>query len=309
MAWDAMLKKTDVTLDLITDPSMYQMIEGGLRGGVCMISNRYSKANNKAMGKDFVPLATSKYITYLDANNLYGWAMSQPLPYGKFEWVPPEKLAGMDWTLLQPADHEGYINECDLEYTDELHTLHNDYPLAPEKVQINVEMLSEKQVEISREYTRARTKKNVKLVPNLMKKIKYTTHYLNLKFYLEHGMKLTKVYRIIRFRQSLWMRPYIQMNTTLRAAAKKEMEKDVHKLMNNPLYGKTCENQWKRTDIRLVNDIQKAAKLLDKPHCKNISIFDENLVGIELEKVKQVLSKPSYVGFAVLELSKLHMYR
>ena len=91
MAWDAMLKRTDITLDLITDPSMYQMIEGGMRGGVCMISNRYSKANNKAMGKEYVPLATSKYITYLDANNLYGWAMSQPLPNGKFEWVPPEK--------------------------------------------------------------------------------------------------------------------------------------------------------------------------------------------------------------------------
>ena len=79
--------------------------------------------------------------------------------------------------------------------------------------------------------------------------------------------------------------------------------------MNNAVYGKTCENQRKRTDIRLVNDIQKAGKLIDKPHCKNIPIFDENLVGIEMEKVKQVLTKPSYVGFAVLELSKPHMYR
>ena len=99
------------------------------------------------------------------------------------------------------------------------------------------------------------------------------------------------------------------MNTTLRAAAKNEMEKDFHKLMNNAVYGKTCENQRKRTDIRLVNDVQKAAKLLDKPHCLDVSIFDENLVGIEMRKVKLLLTKPSYVGFAVLELSKLHMLR
>ena len=85
MAWDAMLKKTDVTLDLITDPSMYQMIEGGMRGGVCMISNRYARANNKSMGKLYNPFATSKYIIYLDANNVYWWAMSQCLPWGKFE--------------------------------------------------------------------------------------------------------------------------------------------------------------------------------------------------------------------------------
>ena len=104
-------------------------------------------------------------------------------------------------------------------------------------------------------------------------------------------MKLTKVYRVIRFRQSLWMRPYIQMNTDLRAAAKNDMEKDFHKLMNNAVYGKTCENMRKRTDIRLINDVQKAAKLLDKPHCMKVSIFDENLVGIELMKVKLLLRK------------------
>ena len=109
--------------------------------------------------------------------------------------------------MPQPADHDGYFIECDLEYPAELHNLHNDYPMAPERVQINVEMLSDTQVEISRQYNRARTQTNVKLVPNLMKKIKYTTHYVNLKFYLEHGMKFTKVYRVIRFRQALWMRP------------------------------------------------------------------------------------------------------
>jgi len=142
-----------------------------------------------------------------------------------------------------------------------------------------------------------------------MKKIKYTTHYLNLKFYLDHGIRLSKIHRVIRFQQSAWMRPYIQMNTALRAAAANDIERDIHKLMNNSVYGKTCENQRKRTDIRLGNDRVEAGKLLDKPHCIDVRIFDENLVGVELRKVKMMLTKPSYVGFAVLELSKLHMYR
>ena len=149
MAWDAMLKKTDATLALITDPSMYQMIEGGMRGGVCMISKRYARANNKPMGRLYDPRIKASYITYLDANNLYGWAMSQCLPYGKFEWVPEEEFSRINWTLPQPADHDGYFIECDLEYPAELHTLHNDYPMAPERVQINLEMLCDTKLEIS----------------------------------------------------------------------------------------------------------------------------------------------------------------
>ena len=99
------------------------------------------------------------------------------------------------------------------------------------------------------------------------------------------------------------------MNTKMLGAAKNDMEKDLHKLMNNAVYGKTCENQRKRTDIHLVNDRVKAAKLMDKPDCVDARIFNEKLVGIEMQKVKMLLTKPSYVGFVVLELSKLHVFK
>ena len=128
MAWDAMLKKTNVSLDLITDPAMYLMIESGMRGGVCMISSRYAHANNKSMGALYEPTKPSTYIIYLDANNLYGWAMSQYLPYGRFQWEEnPERWVTFDWTSLHDTDGCGYIVECDLEYPAELHPLHNDY--------------------------------------------------------------------------------------------------------------------------------------------------------------------------------------
>ena len=142
-----------------------------------------------------------------------------------------------------------------------------------------------------------------------MNKTRYVTLGLNLKFYLDHGMRLTKVHRVIKFNQSAWMEPYIMMNTWMRMKATNDIEKDFHKLMNNAVYGKTCENQRKRNDIYLVTENQKAERLMDKPHCLDVRMFDERLVGIEMRKVKLLLNKPSYVGFAVLELSKLLMLR
>ena len=122
-------------------------------------------------------------------------------------------------------------------------------------------------------------------------------------------MKLTKIHRVLKFEQSKWLEPYIKINQDLRAQSKNEFEKNFLKLMNNSIYGKTCENQKKRTDIKLVTTEEKRKKLVEKPHCTQFRIFDEQLVGIELRKVKNLVDKPFYVGFSVLELSKLHMFR
>ena len=174
---------------------------------------------------------------------------------------------------------------------------------------MQVELVPETEVAISRHYARTRAAKNFKLVPNLMPKKNYVVYYCNLKFYVDHEMRLSNVHRVIALTQTRWMEPYISMNTRMRGAAKNDMEKDFHKLMNNALYGKTCENQRKRTDIHLVNDRLKAAKLVDKPHCTDARIFKEKLVGLEMQKVKLLRTKPSYVGFVILELSKLHMLK
>jgi len=128
LAWDACLKSTEVQLELLSDPDMLLMIEQGIRGGVSMISTRYSRANNKYM-KDFNSKESSKFIQYLDANNLYGWAMSQPFPVSDFKWMKKKDLE--NWKEL------GCILEADLEYPKELHDLHSDYPLAPERITVN----------------------------------------------------------------------------------------------------------------------------------------------------------------------------
>ena len=147
-----------------------------------------------------------------------------------------------------------YFIECDLEYPAELHDFHNDYPLAPERVAVTPSVLSEKQVEVARHYSRGFPQRDVKLLHNLLNKVRYVTHYLNLKFYFEHGMKLTKIHTVMQFQQSRWLQPYIGKKSSLRAAAKSEMEKEFFKLMNNSIYGKTCENHAKQHDIGLLTD-------------------------------------------------------
>ncbi|XP_028416044.1 uncharacterized protein LOC114539626 [Dendronephthya gigantea] len=135
LAWQACLKMTEVELELLTDPDMYLFIEEGLRGGISMISNRYGKANNPYI-PDYDPEKETSYVMYLDANNLYGWAMSQPLPTGEFDWLTDQEIAELDITDVADDDEKGYILEVDLHYPSDLHDLHNDYPLAPEKMKI-----------------------------------------------------------------------------------------------------------------------------------------------------------------------------
>ena len=233
LAWDATLKLTGAELDLISDPDMYLFIEEGIRGGISTITKRYAIANNKYMA-DYDPKKESKYLPYLDANNLYGWAMSQPLPYGRFEWMSEAELS--DWKSISSTVGTGCILEVDLEYPDELHNPHNEYPLAPERVVVN---------------------KVEKLIPNLNNKTKYILHHKNLELYLNMGMKLTRVHRGIKFLENPWMKQYIQLNTDLRTKAITDFEKDFFKLMINSVFGKTMENLRKRVDIRIVNDESK----------------------------------------------------
>ena len=145
----------------------------------------------------------SKHITYLDANNLYGWAMSQYLPYSGFEWLNQKEISDFCLNSISENSFIGYILEVDLEYPSELYDLHNDYPLAPEKLEISQNMLPKYCFNIANKYG-IKIGGVDKLVPNLGNKSKYIVHYRNLQLYLSLGMKLTKVHRILKFKQSDW---------------------------------------------------------------------------------------------------------
>ncbi|KAK3801763.1 hypothetical protein RRG08_043778 [Elysia crispata] len=307
LSWDALLKKTEVKLELLTDYDQHLFIEKGMRGGISMVSKRHARANNPAV-EGYDPEKPNNYILYLDANNLYGWAMSQPLPTGGFRWV--EDCDGLVGTIQdQPADGpEGFILEVDLEYPQELHDEHNAYPLAPERMVVQKEWMSEYQHGLlGKGMASAEVEK---LVPNLRDKNHYVLHYRNLQLYLGLGMKLKKVHRALRFEQSPWMEPYIRMNTELRKQATSAFEKDLYKLMNNSVFGKTMENLRKRVDVKLVraHEEDKLRRLLASPSFARANIFDDDLAAIEVHKSRLVLNRPVYVGMSILDLSKTLMY-
>ena len=306
LSWDALLKKTEVKLELLTDYDQHLFIEKGMRGGISMVSKRHARANNPAV-EGYDPEKPNNYILYLDANNLYGWVMSQPLPTGGFRWV--EDCDGLVGTIQdQPADGpEGFILEVDLEYPQGLHDEHNAYPLAPERMVVQKEWMSEYQHGLLGKGMSAEVEK---LVPNLRDKNHYVLHYRNLQLYLGLGMKLKKVHRALRFEQSPWMEPYIRMNTELRKQATSAFEKDLYKLMNNSVFGKTMENLRKRVDVKLVraHEEDKLRRLLASPSFARANIFDDDLAAIEVHKSRLVLNRPVYVGMSILDLSKTLMY-
>ena len=309
LSWDAMLNMSKCNLQLLDDAEMFRMLENNLRGGISMITKRYARANNPRLGTLYDPEQPVSHIMYWDANNLYGWAMSQHLPFDEFHWMDEADYKDMEWRNVPDDGPFGFIVECDLDYPSSVHRAHNDYPLAPEKVEVTVEMVSEKQAELHRHYAFNRSSAHTKLIPNLMPKKKYCCHYRNLKFYLTHGMTLEKVHRVLSFKQSCWLSSYIETNQNLRAAATDEFLKKLYKDMNNSCFGKTCENQKKRSDIKLVTDAQKCKKLIEKSHCRAFRIFTQDIAAVNMSKAQTLINRPFYVGFCVLELSKLHMYR
>ena len=286
LAWQACLKKTNVELELLTDYDMLLMIEEGIRGGIYHSIHRYAKANNKYM-KNYNNNEKSSYIQYLDANNLYGWAMFIKLPVNGFKWIDNKEI-NEDFTKNYDENNDkGYIFEVDVKYPKRLHDLHSDLPFLPERMEIN---------------------KCKKLVCNLYNKKKYVAHINTLKQALNHGLKFKKIHRVIEFNQEVWLKPYIDMNTELRKLARNDFEKDLFKLMNNSVFGKTMENIRKHRDIKLVTTDRKRSKLVSEPNYHTINLISEDLSIIEMKKTKVKMNKPIYLGLSILEISKILVY-
>lgn len=330
-SWQCMLRHTGQTIESFKEGQidMQLMVESGLRGGISMISQRYAVANNKYMSTGYDKNKPSSYIMYLDANALYGHAMTQPLPYGEYAWEKDISIWNKDKILnLSDDDETGYIFKVDLTYPKELHDLHNDYPLAPESC---VGDESPFMANIRSEIGNKRCK-IPKLIPNLNNKKEYVVHYRNLKFYINHGLILTKIHSVMSFKQSLWMKKFIDTNTNERKASKTDFEKDLWKLMSNAIFGKTMENVRNRTEVEICGGAKGARrieKISRKPNVKHWKLLGEeqstwsirnnrkndtvkveecDTMIVEMERVETKLNKPIAIGFSVLELSKIHMY-
>ena len=287
LAWQACLKKTNVELELLTDYDMLLMVEEGIRRGICHAIQRYAKANNKYMN-DYDKKKKPSYIQYLDANNLYGKAMTEKLPVRGFKWMDDISKIDEDFVKdYNKNDNNGYILGVDIDYPSKLQNRHGDLPFLPERMIIN---------------------NSKKLICNLNDKKNYIVHINVLKQALDHGLKLRKVHRVIEFEQEAWLKEYIDVNTVLRKKATNDFEKDFFKLMNNAVFGKTMENVRRQRDIKLVKTDKKRNKLVSEPNFHTMKLIDNNLAIIEMRKVKVKMNKPIYLRLSILDISKITMY-
>ena len=213
--------------------------------------------------------------------------MSKKLPVNGFKWIDDKEINEEFIKNYDENDNKGYILEVDVKYPKRLHELHSDLSFLSERMKID---------------------KCNKLVCNLFNKKKYLAHKNSLKQALNHGLKLKKIHRIIEFNQEAWLQPYIDMNTELRKAAKNDFEKDLFKLMNNSVFGKTMENIRKHRDVKLVTTDKKRSKLVSEPNYHTINLIFEDLSIIEMKKTKVKMNKPIYLGLSILEISKTFMY-
>ena len=294
-SYDAMLKMTKATPEVLHDIDMYMTLEQGIRGGVSTIPHRLA-----------VDEPNSK-IFYTDCTNLYGWSMSQKLPYSNFAWMEENVIKSLDVKNFDANGDKGMILEVDLMYPEHLHDLHKAYPLAPENLLITEDMLSP-HAKQSIEKNNLKFKESVRLTPNLYNKSKYLIHIKNLQLYLALGMKLTKIHRVLTFTQKAWLKPYILFNTQKRRDALSDFEKDFFKLLINSIFGKMMENVRKYMTVKLINSGRQHTFYTSKPHFKRFQIISEDLVAVEMLKINVKLNKAIYAGFSILELSKRLMY-
>ncbi|CAG2243460.1 unnamed protein product [Mytilus edulis] len=301
LTWQCGLKYTGIKLELLTDVDMLQMFEKGIRGGFSgVLGPRHVKAFNKYTtnyNEDYRIIDEHEKKEY--ANNLYGWAMSQKLPTGDFKWEKDPNY------YKKIPKGRGCLIECDLQYTKKCKKKTYKYPLAPEKMKIKKEELSDYQLNLLGDKPLGNEEK---LFLTLRDKKKYIIHDSILKKYIKLGIKVTKVYRTISFKESNWLAKYINFNTEQRTKAKSDFEKDLWKLMNNSFYGKTLENIRGRSEIKLFTDREEVKKYIKKPNFKDSIIFNDNFVAIENNVTSVKFNKPIYLGQAILDYSKQLMY-
>ena len=307
-SFDAFLRFSNVTFELLTDINMYLYISEAIRGGVSMVCGRRSHVENKYTREDIDP-KESAYILYLDANNLYGYAMCESVPYADFHWVEDLDEFQLDYIMSLPSDGEyGYIYEVSFRYPRHLHDDHVDLPLAPHRKKVPYNDLSPVARLICDKHNLKRSTNTPKLMTTLEDKSHYILHYRNLQLYVLLGLVVTKIHRGLRFRQAPVMRTYVEFNTAKRSKAKDAFDRCLYKLIVNSLFGKTLENPCNRMIVELISDVKRYEKLVSKLNFKSCKVIHKKLVSAQMRYISMKVNKPFYIGMTILDLSKALMY-
>lgn len=297
LSWDYMLSFTNIQIGLISKPENFLFVEKGLvRGGLSTLGEKnYSKANHVNMNGEDEFDSTSTWIKYFDVTNLYGYIMTKHLPYELVEdedissWVDLNNLQkNLQVILEMKADGDfGYFFEVDLEYPTHLYNSHKGLPLAPIHY-------------------------NKRLVASFGDKKAYRLHFVTLQCYLKHGLRLLRITNAIRFKQSAWLKPYVELLHSKRVNSTTEFEKLMYKLMINAIFGKTLQNSRKYRDIKIARNHHEASLYARNVKFKGFDIISDDVntpfVLIHHKKTEMIMDKPIYVGAAITDLAKAEMY-
>ena len=302
IALDACLKSTKKRIGLMHRPEMISLIERNLRGGVSFVNTRHVKLKD----------TDKETILYCDANNLYGFAQKLLLPEGQFEQMQYRDFIKINWSLQSDDQPIGYIIEADLVFPESCHDLLDELPLAPDHVKVTFDKMSPFSQTIHTNIKgpgAAQRFCQEKLVTSLEPKRRYCLHYLTLQFYLTLGVKLLKVHSVIRFKQSDFLKQYINFISDKRANAKSGFKKRLFKLLANSLYGKFIQDVRKYSQVRFATSEEELHKYASSPYFMNATILKDDVIICNMRNEILKLNKAYAVGFSILELSKLYMYK
>lgn len=287
-AWQAFLKYTGVTIELLTDREMYHFFERSIYGGLSQCSLRYAEARNKELGHDVTP-EESVYIMFFDAVGLYSYSLSSSLPIGDFRWMNRAELDNLDVTSFRDGDEWGYFIEGDYEVPREVHDLHRDLCFLPERKKVPGDSAP-------------------RLMGTLEHKFRYVSHILVAQQAVANGLILVRIHRGVKFRQAPFVKAYIELNAGLRRAAKHKNEVQQYKNFGNIIFGKTIQSKRNRISLELVTSEDRFQQLVNRHTFKHATVLGEDLVLVHKHTVSVKLDTPIFIGATVLGHSKTVLY-
>ncbi len=311
---DACLKYTKETIELTQDPDIYIFLEQSILGGLCTIGDeKVVKANNKYC-EGYDSKKPTSWLLYCDKNNLYGASMVTKLPVAGYHFKDKETILDYNYNpyfhvnKLDDDGNYGEIWDVSIAYPKDKHDEWNAYPPAPHKTCIKSNEVSCEQRRLANAFAVGDTAWNTEKMVADLKPKRIKSHYRALKLWVKLGVQITKVHKVLGFRQKAWMAPYVEFNTAERAKATSKVEINLRKYLNNTLFGKQIQNARKRVNMVLINSIEKRMRYGKKANLKHLKILNDNLTIVVLAKTSVTLNSNMPSGVSILEEARKNMY-
>ncbi len=299
LSLDCCLLSTGERLELLASRSLYKFFENARRGGLSFTATRYVESSK------------TDYISYIDANNLYGHCQMLPQPISHHRWMTRDEIDSMDWMSVDPfvENGSGYWLEVDLKYPKRLHINHSQMPMAPHRRIITESDFSPYMKESLRLVDQKTRHESMKLTSTFEERKAYPLTLACLQFYVKHGLVLSKIRRAVTFQQRSFIAPYIAKCTAMRKKSQYPFQSNIYKTLSCSLYGKLGENVRGRFKLYIVRDRTRLCKYAGQSNFHSMRQINEGIVFVFLKEREAKLCKPIYCAATILDYAKLLVFR